>query len=83
MYEEIHENIDVIAWFHDRKLEPLRFRWKGRAYKVTSLNGVWKLGYGRTEIHHFSVSVSDVKCFKITFDVGDFGWKLERLFLET
>ncbi|MFQ5674859.1 MAG: DUF6504 family protein [bacterium] len=81
-YEEINEPIEVITFFQDGRLHPLRFKWKGQVYKITRVNSRWseQMGLGRQV--HFSVTASTPDCFELIFDTEGFDWKLKRVFLE-
>ncbi len=80
--EDLFESIDVITYFRNGKLIPLKFRWNGRIYKVKQVNGSWKenQGYGRQ--YHFSVQADGSDCFELLFDTSDFSWQLARVCLD-
>jgi len=37
VYQDLDDDIEVIALFERNKLKPCRFRWRGKVYKVTAL----------------------------------------------
>lgn len=81
-YEEIDEPVEVITFFQDGKLYPLRFKWQGQVYKITSVNSRWseRIGLGRKI--HFSVSANTPDCYELIFDTEDLAWNLKCVFLE-
>lgn len=81
-YEEIHEPIEVITFFEEGKLHPLRFKWKGQVYKITRVNSHWSVQEGLSRQYHFSVTANSPDCFELVFDTVDFNWQLARVYLE-
>ncbi|RMG68059.1 MAG: hypothetical protein D6715_03325 [Calditrichaeota bacterium] len=81
-YEELFEPIEVITYFREGKLIPLKFRWNGRVYPVRKIHGQWKENQGLARQYHFSVSSDGPDCFELIFDTGDFSWQLARVCLE-
>jgi len=41
IYEDVNEPIEVIVVFRNRKMQPLRFKWNERVYKISNVNGGW------------------------------------------
>jgi len=81
-YEEIHDPIEVITFFERGRLHPLRFKWKGKVYKVARVNSFWSVQEGLTRQYHFSVTSSTPDCYELIFDTADFNWQLARVYLE-
>ncbi len=81
-YEELFEPIEVITYFRQGKIIPLKFRWNGRVYKIRQVNGQWKENQGYAQQLHFSVQAEDSDCFELVFDTADFSWQLARVCLE-
>ncbi|MFQ6114804.1 MAG: hypothetical protein ACE5NG_12110 [bacterium] len=81
-YEEIFDPIEVITFFEHGKLHPLRFKWKGKVYKITRVNGFWSVQEGLSRQYHFSVTADSPDCFELIFDTADFNWQLARVCLE-
>ena len=81
-HEQINEPIEVITFFQNGNLHPLRFKWKSKVYKITKVNNHWseKIGLGR-EVH-FSINAGTSDCFELVFDTGSFRWQLAGLGLE-
>jgi len=81
-YEELFEPIEVIAYFQDGRVIPLKFRWNGRVYKIRQVHGQWKARNGESYQYHFSVRCESPDCFELIFDTGDFSWQVARVCLE-
>ncbi|NIR47711.1 hypothetical protein GWO43_04565 [candidate division KSB1 bacterium] len=81
-YEDIFEPIQVITFFEEGKLYPLRFKWKGQVYKIKRVNSHWSVKEGMGRQHHFSVTANTPDCFELVFDTTDFNWQLARVYLE-
>ncbi|GAB4341004.1 MAG: hypothetical protein Kow0037_27270 [Calditrichia bacterium] len=81
-YEELFEPIEVISYFQNGKITPLKFRWNGRIYKIKQVTGHWKENQGYAQQHHFSVQVDGSDCFELLFDSSDFSWQLARVCLD-
>lgn len=81
-YEEIDDPIQVITFFEEGKLHPLRFKWKGDVYKIKRVNSTWSVQHGATRCHHFSVTAQTPDCFELVFDASSFDWKLQRVYLD-
>ncbi len=81
-HEEIFDPIEVITHFQNGKINPLRFLWNGRTYKVTRVNGQWMERFGSTHQIHFSVQTDNSNCFELLFDNSDYSWQLARVYLE-
>jgi len=81
-YQEIDEPIEVITFFEQGKLHPLRFRWKGEVYKIMKVNGSWSVQEGLNRKYHFSVTANTPDCFELAFDTVDFNWTLANIYME-
>ena len=55
--EAIGEPIRVLAAFSGGRIQPLRFRWSGRAYKIDAINARWVDRQGDHYSLHYSVQV--------------------------
>lgn len=82
MYQDIEEKIEVLALFQKGKILPLRFRWKGKTYRVSRLESKWKSDLGEKNIWHFSVSDSASNLFQLTYNEEYHTWKLTKLWVE-
>ena len=41
MFETLNDPVDVLTAFTGGKLEPLRFRWRGRVVRIRKITGRW------------------------------------------
>ncbi len=80
-FEDIFEPIEVISYFKDGKLRPLRFKWNGRVYKIKQLNGHWISHRGYNKQHHYSIISDSSDYFELQFDSSDFDWQVARVCL--
>ncbi len=76
--EEIFDTIDVITLFDRGGLQPLRFRWNGRVYKIAEVQSIWSLPNNQHRTYHFSVRGQGPEYFEIVFDPENFHWQLAR-----
>ncbi len=82
VYEEIFEPIEVITFFENGHVRPLRFKWKGNVYRIRRVNGTWSTRDGDRYQVYFSVNAEGPDCFELVFNAGDFKWQLARVALE-
>ena len=82
IYEDIFEAIEVITLFKEGKIKPLRFKWNGRIYKITTVHGSWSSPQGYNKQYHFSLITDSSDQFEITFDTSNFEWQVVRVCLE-
>ena len=80
METQIFETIEVIAHFHNMKVEILRFKWKNNIYNVSALNSRWKIPAGNGYIFHYTVycKKQNVIC-ELAYNMDDFKWELVQL----
>lgn len=81
-FEDLFEPIEVITYFQNGKITPLKFRWNGRVYKVKQVTGHWSENQGYARQHHFSVQVDGSDFFELVFDTADYAWQLARVGME-
>lgn len=82
VYEDIFEPIEVITFFENGRVHPLRFKWKGNVYRIRRVNGSWSAREGDGQKVYFSVSGDGPDCFELVFNTSDFNWQLTRVALE-
>ncbi len=80
-YEEIGDKVEVIALFRDGRIQPLKFRWKERVYRVERVNGEWMSDQGQTRFHHFSIMTTGPDVYEITYNTINRIWSLARVCL--
>ena len=82
IYEDVFEGIEVISLFRNGKMQPLKFKWNERVYRVVKVNGTWVCDEGINRLYHYSVMSEGPDCFEITFDQRNMSWELSRVCLE-
>ena len=82
VYEDIFESIEVISLFKEGIIKPLRFKWNGRVYKISRINGHWVSPQGYNKQYHFSLIADSSDYFEIVLDTSNFEWQLARVCLE-
>jgi hypothetical protein len=55
MFESLSDPVDVLTAYVDGRVEPLRFRWKGRVIRVRKVTGRWSRREGQTVLRYFAV----------------------------
>ncbi len=82
VFEEPNEPVEVLTHFENGRVHPLRFRWRGRVYKVEKVHGNWSQPKGLEREHHFAVSADNSDTFELVFDTTDFRWHVARVVTE-
>jgi hypothetical protein len=78
-FEEINEPVEVISYFDGKKMRPLRFRWRSRAYHVTVVNGLWHENRGCNRVYHFHVSTKESGSFELVYDTDALDWRIGKV----
>lgn len=80
MDTQIHEPVEVIAYFHNLQIEVVKFKWNSSIYNVSNLNSYWKIPSGNSFEYHFTLECSkqSVLC-ELSFNLNDFKWQLVQL----
>ena len=76
--EKIGEPIRVLASFAGGAMEPLRFQWHGRTYKVEPVNGRWVDRQGQTYSLHYSVQAGE-ETYYLHFSSQEVQWWLDEV----
>ena len=79
--EAIGEPIRVLVDFSGGRAEPLRFRWGGRTYKISGVNGRWIDRGGDGYRLHYSVQADD-QTWYLHFASRDVQWWLDQVIVE-
>ncbi len=82
MIEKIQEPIEVLTKFVDGKIQPMRFRWRGRVFTVSEITGLWDKRVGDHRAHFFSVGVGTRDYYEICYQARTSQWTLENIYLE-
>lgn len=78
MFESLNDPVDVLTAFVEGRIEPLRFRWKGRVVRVARITGRWSRREGQTRIQCFSVENSAADSYELCYDPRGPRWLLSR-----
>ena len=76
--EEIGEPIRMLASFSSGSVEPVRFRWCNRTYRISRINGRWIDRHPEGYSLHYSVQVGN-ETYYIHFFSSDVQWWLDRV----
>ena len=76
--EDIGEPIRVLAVCGGGQLEPIRFRWGRRTYRIDAVNGRWTDRSGDGYRLHFSVQAGDDTYF-LHFASHEGQWWLDQV----
>lgn len=82
MYQDMDETIDVVVLFQNNRMEPSRFRWKDRVYKVSEVTGNWKTDVGACQIRHFAVVDVSSNFFQLSYDERKTRWLISKIWVE-
>jgi len=74
----IQEPIRVLAAFGGGRVEPLRFKWQHRTYRVDRINAHWLQRDTDSPTWHFSVQVDD-QTYYLHLRTHDLQWQLDQL----
>lgn len=76
--ENINEKASVIAVFGygmEEGLRPVKFKWRGREFKVDKINYKWRRKEGRTTFEHFSLA-TDRGLYELSYNLEDLSWQV-------
>jgi len=79
--EEIGEPISVLTIFSGGRVDPLRFRWSGRTYRIEKVNGRWTDRGGDGYSLHYSVQAGE-ETYHIHFSSSEVQWWLDQVILD-
>ncbi|MGD9488398.1 MAG: hypothetical protein AB7W47_10280 [Calditrichaceae bacterium] len=82
IFEDIFEPIEVIGYFKEGQMKPLRFKWNGRVYKINQLNGHWVSHQGHNKQYHFSIIADSSDYFELLFEDSSLEWQIARVCLQ-
>jgi hypothetical protein len=80
--EKIQEPIEVLVKFLEGKIQPMRFRWRGRVFTVSAVTGTWIKRVGEHRVHYFSVGTGTKDSYELSFEARTTRWTLENIYLE-
>lgn len=82
MYQDLDDEIEVIALFERRQLKPCRFRWRGKIHKVDRITGDWTSDVGQAKLRFFAVVDSMANFFQLCYDERAMSWKIAKVWVE-
>lgn len=82
MYQDLDDEIEVIALFERRQVRPCRFRWRGKIYKVDRITGDWTSDVGQAKLRFFAVVDSMANFFQLCYDERSTSWKIAKVWVE-
>jgi hypothetical protein len=78
MFESLDDSVDVLTVYVDGRVEPLRFRWKGRVIRVRRVTGRWSRREGQTVLRYFAVEAEPGATYELRYDPRGSRWQLSR-----
>lgn len=82
MYQDMDEPVEVVALFQKGKMEPSRFRWNGKVYKISEVTGDWKTDVGSYRVRHFAVVDKSSNFFQLSYDERKTRWVISKIWVE-
>jgi hypothetical protein len=80
--EKVQEPVEVLGKFLDGKIQPLRFRWRGRVFTVSEVTGNWVKRVGDHREHFFSVGVGSRVHYELCYQARTSKWTLENIYTD-
>lgn len=80
MIEKVQEPIEVLSRFVEGKVQPMRFRWRGRVFTVARITSTWMKRVGDQRAHFFSVGVGTREHYELSFQPRSCQWTLENIY---
>lgn len=77
-FESLHDPVDVLTAFVQGRIQPLRFRWRGRVIRVRKVTGEWSRREGSTQLRYFSIESATEDTFELCYDPRGPSWMLSR-----
>ncbi|MFN8178128.1 MAG: hypothetical protein U0167_09370 [bacterium] len=82
MVEKVQEPIEVLSRFVEGKIQPVRFRWRGRVFTITRVTSAWMRREGEQREHFFSVGVGTREQYELCYCPQTSLWTLETVHAE-
>jgi hypothetical protein len=77
MAVEYGEPVEMVSWFRSGSIQPCRFRWRGRVYRVSRITSDWESRQGVYRRFHFMVRTSSGDVYEIHLDTENMRWVLD------
>ncbi|MCX6375425.1 MAG: hypothetical protein NTU88_05210 [Armatimonadetes bacterium] len=71
--------IDVISVFRRKTIQPVKFKYAGRAHKIEKILYAWVTREGGFPVHHFSVMTQDGNRFQIDLNTYEMAWSVSTV----
>lgn len=71
--------VDVLTFFQNGKIDPIKFRWNGKVYPVTRINKQWTETQGVRQLYHFIVESIGPDNYELSFDSNKFTWQIVQV----
>jgi hypothetical protein len=75
--EEILETVEMVSWFGRGGMQPCRFRWRGRVYRITRITSTWESRQGVYRRYHYLVRTRSGDVYEMHFDPENLLWMLD------
>ncbi len=82
MVESVQEPIEVLSRFVEGKVQPVRFRWRGRVFTVSRISSAWLKREGERREHFFSVGAGGREQYELSYRPDTSQWTLENVYSE-
>ena len=82
MLEVLNQPVEVLSWFAEGRVRPLRFRWRGKVVRVRRVTGEWSRQEGVGRVLYFSVLAENSDYFELAYDLDRSSWRICRIWLE-
>lgn len=79
MVEKVQEPIEVLSRFVEGKIQPVRFRWRGRVFTVSRVSSAWMRREGEQHEHYFSVGAGTRESYELCYRPQTSQWTLENI----
>jgi hypothetical protein len=83
MFVSLNDPVDVLTVFVEGRMEPLRFRWRGRVFRVKKITGRWNRREGKTVLSYFAIEGVGAETFELCYDPRGTRWILARAWTGT
>ncbi|MGH7742756.1 MAG: hypothetical protein ACRENS_12135 [Candidatus Eiseniibacteriota bacterium] len=82
MFESLSDPVDVLSSCVDGRVEPLRFRWRGRVIRIARVTGRWQRREGQARLQYFSIEDRSQCSYELCYDPRGPKWILSRAWVD-
>ena len=72
-------SVDVLTFFQDGKMDPIKFRFNGKVYPINRIAKQWTEPEGLSQRYHYLVESDGQDSFELQFDSTKFTWQLKKV----